>query len=94
MERREKQFLPRLRIELPISPASDLCDNMSDASMRAFQERLETLLDALKKAQEDVDPHTACKELREHLGDDFPVPEKSETAQPRRKAITSSGNSA
>lgn len=89
-----KEFLPRLQITLPISPASDLCDNMSDASMCAFQERLETLRDALKKAQEDVDPHTACKELREHLGDDFPVPEKSETAQPRGKAITSSGNSA
>jgi hypothetical protein len=89
-----KEFLPRLCIQLPIGPHSDLCDNMSNASMRGFQERLEQLLGALKKAQEDVDPHTACKELREQLGDDFPVPEKSETAQKRDKAITSSGNSA
>ncbi|MDI3290994.1 cyclic GMP-AMP synthase DncV-like nucleotidyltransferase [Polyangium sp. 15x6] len=89
-----KEHRPRICVELPIWPHSDLCDNMSDASMRSFQERLEKLLDALKKAQEDVDPHTACKELREHFGDDFPVPEKSDTAQKRDKAITSSGNSA
>lgn len=89
-----KNFVPRIRVGLPIAPASDLCDNMSNASMDAFKEGLEKLQEALKKAQEDVDPHTACKELREHFGDDFPVPEKSETAQQRGKAITSSGNSA
>lgn len=89
-----KQLLPRLQIPLPIAPASDLCDNLSDASMSAFKDRLDKLLAALKKAKEDVDPHTACKELSDHFGSDFPVPEKSETAQPRGKAITSSGNSA
>ncbi|WP_437508307.1 cyclic GMP-AMP synthase DncV-like nucleotidyltransferase [Sorangium sp. So ce1099] len=91
---KEQQYVPRLCVALPISPHSDLCDNMSDESMRAFKERLETLLAALKKARDDVDPHTACKELREHLGEDFPVPEKSDTAQKRDRAIISSGNSA
>ncbi|WP_437485774.1 cyclic GMP-AMP synthase DncV-like nucleotidyltransferase [Sorangium sp. So ce1014] len=90
----EQQFVQRLSIALPISPHSDLCDNMSGASMRSFKERLEMLLAALRKAQEDVDPHTACKELREHLGEDFHVPEKSDTAQKRDRAIISSGNSA
>lgn len=87
-------FLPRLCIQLPIWPGSDLCDNMSDASMRAFKERLESLLKSLKNGEEDVDPHTACKGLQEHFGEDFPVPEKSDTAQKRDRAITSSGNSA
>jgi len=90
----DQQFLPRLAIALPISPGSDLCDNMSDSSMRGFKERLEKLFTALKKAQKDVDPHTACKELQEHFGEDLPVPEKSDTAQKRDRAIVSSGNSA
>lgn len=88
------QFLPSLRIQLPTLPTSDLCDNMSGESMASFKDHLEKLLNALKKAQDDVDPHTACKELRDHFGDDFPVPEKSDTAQTRDRAITSSGNSA
>lgn len=68
------KHLPRLRVELPIPPGSDLCDNMSDAGMAAFKERLEKLLDALKAAQADTDATAACKRLREHFGPDFPVP--------------------
>lgn len=90
----KREFVSRLRIGLPIDPFSDLCDNMTDASMSGFQDRLQKLLDALKRAQADVDPHTACKELCEHFGEDFPVPEKSDTAQKRSPAIASSGNSA
>lgn len=74
---------PRLRIELPISPKSDLCDNMSDTSMRNFHTQLKKLLDALKKAKDDVDPNVACTGLRVPFGDDFPVPEKSNAAQQR-----------
>lgn len=69
-----KKHLSRLRIELPIAPRSDLCDNMSDASMAAFKERLESLLDALERAQSDADAAAACKRLQEHFGADFPVP--------------------
>jgi hypothetical protein len=90
----EGRSYPRLRIELPVSPRADLCEKMSDSQMLDFKTRLEALLASVESAQGDVDPHTACKELAKHLGEDFPVPEKSETAQKRERAITSSGNSA
>lgn len=90
----EMRFTSRLRVSLPVAPYSDLCEKMTDAQMAEFKSRLEALLEAADKAHVDVDPHTACKELRKHFGDDFPVPEKRETAKKPGRAITSSGNSA
>jgi hypothetical protein len=73
----ERRSGARLAVALPYPPGSDLCENMSAASMTAFKERLEDLLAALKKAKEAVEAHDACAALRAHFGDDFPVPEKN-----------------
>lgn len=90
----EMRYSPRLRVQLPVAPYTDLCARMTDGQMTDLKSRLEALLEAADKAQADVDPHTACNELQKHFGDDFPVPEKSATAEKRGRAITSSGNSA
>lgn len=71
----ELRSVSRLRIEHPIAPNYDFCSNMSTASMLGFKEALEKLHAALKRAQDAVDMRVACKELREQLGDDFPLPE-------------------
>jgi hypothetical protein len=88
------QPYPRLRTRLPALPYSDPFERMTPAQMRTFKEKLDELLEAVKDAENDPDPHTACKVLRKKFGDDFPVPDKEETAKPTRRATVSSGNSA
>jgi hypothetical protein len=83
----------RIKIVCPVEPFDDLCARMTAEQMRQFHARVETLLEALEEAQEDPDPHTACKTLQVEFGDDFPVPPKKDTGSPRRPAITSSGDS-
>ncbi|WP_437595769.1 cyclic GMP-AMP synthase DncV-like nucleotidyltransferase [Sorangium sp. So ce590] len=90
----EQRLTPRLKVGLPVVPYSDLCAKMTNPQMRDFKERLGNLKAALEAAKKDDDAHSACKELQKHFGDDFPVPDKIETAEKRGRAITSSGNSA
>jgi hypothetical protein len=80
-------------VQCPAEPFDDLCGRMSAEQMRQFYNKLDDLLTALKSAKQDPDPHTASKTLRRQFGDDFPVPEKTETAKSKPPAITHSGNS-
>jgi hypothetical protein len=61
--------------------------------MAIFKERLESLKNALEDAKDMVDPVEACKLLRKYFGDDFPVPEKKETAEVRNRAFSYSSSS-
>lgn len=87
-------FARRLVVKLPTSPYSDLFANMTNAQMEAFEEKLESLRDALEYARDEVDPADACKRLRKEFGDDFPVPEKKSTARATVSPISSSSNAA
>jgi hypothetical protein len=87
-------FSPRLAVQCPASPFDDLCARMSDAQMQSFKTRLEELLDVLRDAIEDTDPHTACKALASEFGNDFPIPDPEDSGKRQRRAITSSGSSA
>jgi hypothetical protein len=87
------RFTPRLAVSCPAEPFDNLCSRMSDVQMGEFKVKLETLLDALREAADDADPHTACKTLARQFGDDFPIPEPAATARPQRRAVTSSGSS-
>ena len=62
--------------------------------MTNFKEKLKSLKEALEEAVEKADTREACKLLQKQFGDDFPVPEKKDTAQKRSKAIVSSSASA
>lgn len=87
------RFSPRLVVTCPADPFDDLCSGMTVIQMAELKVKLQGLYDALREAADDTDPHTACKTLAGQFGSDFPVPPKEETAKPRRKAITGSGNS-
>jgi len=84
----------RLRVDLPVSPYSDLMDGMTKLQMETFQEKLEALRDALGDAYDEDLPEDACKLLNKQFGGDFKVPEKSQTAKAAVASVISTGNSA
>ncbi|MDJ0902483.1 MAG: nucleotidyltransferase [Xenococcus sp. MO_188.B8] len=88
------ESVERLRVVLPVVPNCDLFDKMTDNQMINFKEKLENLQQALKDAITEADPTEACKLVQEQFGEDFPVPEKKDTAEKRSKAIVSSSASA
>jgi hypothetical protein len=90
----EGEWAERLTVILPVQPGSDLFGKMTNQQMMAFKEKLEDLSDALEKAVDEVDPVEVCKKLKKQFGNDFPVPEKSETAQKKAPAIVSGSSSA
>jgi hypothetical protein len=84
----------RLTVTLPVSPGKDVFMRMTEGQMATFKMRLEKLREALDAAAAEEDPVEACKRMQKQFGDRFPVPAKEDTAQPRGRAITSSGVSA
>lgn len=84
----------RLKVKLPVTPNSDLMEKMTNNQMTTFQERLTALRDELTAAEKDDLPEDACARLRKQFGDDFPVPEKAETARFVAAPYISTGTSA
>ena len=92
--REEGGWHMRLKVPLPVQPFTDLMSKRTAAQMKDFKERLKSLHDALDKAYDEELPEDACKVLKRLFGDDFKVPEKSETAKTVAPAVISTGNSA
>lgn len=88
------ELAERLKVTLPVVPYGDLFDKMSNGQMTKFKEKLETLQQVIEDAIGEAAPEEACQLLQKQFGDDFPVPEKKDTAQKRSKAIVSSSASA
>lgn len=84
----------RLKVELPVTPYSDLMGWVTKAQMETFKLKLESLRDALRDAYDEDLPEDACKLLSKQFGDDFNVPEKSATAKAVAAPAISTGNSA
>lgn len=84
----------RLQVHLPVAPFSDLFEGMTDNQMTDLKCRLEELRDALNEADAQADTHEACKILRKKFGEDFPVPEKSDTTKQTSAGVSTSGRSA
>jgi hypothetical protein len=84
----------RITTALPVPPYNDLFEKMTDDQCQTFKEKLERLKKSLVDAEAETDPHEACKILRKEFGDDFPVPDKQETGQQRRKALAGTSESA
>jgi predicted nucleotidyltransferase len=70
-----------LAINLPVQPYGDLNGRMTVHQMDTFNERLEAFRDALKRASDEDVKEEACKILRKQFGNEFPVPEKKDTAK-------------
>lgn len=87
-------WVSRLKVGLPVTPKSDLLEKMTDTQMATFKERLTALRDALAAAEKDDLPEDACERLRKLFGDEFPVPEKDDTAKSVKAPYVSTGNSA
>lgn len=84
----------RLKVPLPVTPYSDLMAGMTKVQMATFKGKLEVLRNALSDAYDEELPEDACKLLKQQFGDDFKVPEKSDTAKAVAAAVISTGNSA
>lgn len=84
----------RLAVTLPVTPNSNLMEKMTNAQMDTFKERLTALRDALVAAEKDDLPEDACARLQKLFGDEFPIPEKSDTAKAVKAPYVSTGNSA
>lgn len=84
----------RILIKLPVSPYNDLFVKMSDLQCKQLKEKLKKLRDDLTKAENETDPHEACKILQKQFGEDFKVPPKEETGQSRKIAAAGTSESA
>jgi predicted nucleotidyltransferase len=84
----------RLKVKLPVTPYVDLMEWKTKTQMATFKQKLEALRDALSDAYDEELPEDACKLLNKQFGDDFKIPEKSETAKAARSPYISTGNSA
>ncbi|MBN7743413.1 nucleotidyltransferase [Bacillus velezensis] len=77
----EPKLVPRLKVNLPVEPKSELFEKMTYNQMVTFKERLEVFLKKLQEARDHSDPTDAAEILRTQFGDDFPVPPKSTTGK-------------
>jgi hypothetical protein len=84
----------RLKVQLPVTPHSDLMAGMTKFQMELFRTKLEALRDALDEAYDEDLPEDACKRLSKQFGDDFKVPAKAETARAVSAPVIGTGNSA
>lgn len=77
----EFKYYPRLEVELPVKPYSDVYKKVSNKQMVSFKEKLVELRETLIEANEMSDIHDATKLLRTKFGDDFPIEDQEKTAQ-------------
>ncbi|WP_333880465.1 nucleotidyltransferase [Lysinibacillus capsici] len=87
-------FGSRLNVYLPTQPYNDIYEGMSIKQMEEFKEKLINLLNILTEVKGEIDPKTACEKLSKEFGEDFPIPEDSETAERKNIAILNNTSSA
>lgn len=90
----EEGYHERLKVSLPVTPYGDLMERLTKQQMETFKSKLAALREALEEAYDEVLPEDACKVLKKKFGDDFKVPEKSETAKAAVAPVISTGSSA
>ena len=84
-----------LQIILPVEPYEDLNTKMTENQMHTFEQKIEELNEALIQAQQDKLEEEACKTLSKQFGDEFPIPEKKNSAYTATTAgFTNPGESA
>lgn len=86
--------LYRLEVPVPVAPGLDIFKKMTGGQMTTFRERLIQLRDRLDAVTIEPDSVRACQLMRQDFGEEFPVPDKKETARAGSRAIVSSGVSA
>jgi hypothetical protein len=85
----------RLVAKKPTGNREDLFARLSDDDMKDLKSWMSKVADALEFAGSTADPVKACTRLQEVFGDEFPVPEATDTARPSKApAIVTSSSSA
>lgn len=89
----------RISVRKPTPEYEDLFGGISEKGMTALKKRFAELRQALVDAKNASDLQTACKRLREVLGNDFPCPspdgeKKDEARKTSAPAVISSASSA
>ncbi|WRU97855.1 nucleotidyltransferase (plasmid) [Priestia filamentosa] len=75
----KQEYLYSISYNLPVEPYKNIFSKMSNSQMNIFYEKLGKLESALLKAQEEEDPHEACKILSpKYFGSKFLIPESKE----------------
>jgi hypothetical protein len=90
----EWKFVRRLNAKLLVTPFNDVYEKMTSKQMESFETKLTELRDTLKKAIDEVDTRKACQLLRNVFGDDFEVPDESETARATPAPVSTHSQSA
>ncbi len=91
-----KELLNRLiypnyfNTHLPVEPRNNLFKKMTELQKNSLNDKLKELKNTIQEAINDADPYSACEKLQKAFGEEFPLPDKKETAQKCTPAITSS----
>lgn len=86
-----RKLLYRIKLDLPVTPKTDVFIKMTDIQMTDFKDKIEELLSDLEEVENEVEVVEQCKKLKDIFGDDFEVPEKQDTA--KRQACMFAPNS-
>ena len=85
----------RLEAYKPTPEYEEMFCRLKDSEMDSLKRRFDKLANALREAEEEVDPVKACLILQKVFGSDFPVPEPASTAKSTKSpAIVPSSSSA
>lgn len=78
---KNNRFLYRIKLNLPVTPKTDVFFKMTDIQMTDFKDEIEKLLNNLNEVKNEAEVVEQCKKLKDIFGDDFEVPEKKATAK-------------
>lgn len=85
----------RIIVLKPTPEYEDVFEKISDDDMEGLKKKFSTLADVLRQADAETDPVEACKMLQKVFGEDFPVPDPSDTGKKTKSpAIIPSSSSA
>lgn len=75
------RLLYRIKLNLPVTPETDVFFKMTDIQMTDFKDKIEELLSNLEEVKNEAEVVDQCEKLKVIFGDDFEVPEKKATAK-------------
>lgn len=78
---KNNRFLYRIKLNLPVTPKTDVFFKMTDIQMTDFKDKIEELLNNLNEVKNEAEVVEQCKKLKDIFGDAFEVPEKKATAK-------------
>lgn len=78
---------------LNFEPNTNVFKKMSDNYMTDFKEKIDALVNDLEAVKNEPDELEQCKKLNKIFGDDFPVPEKKNSAKKQMNYIPTTSSS-